>query len=79
MKIELPPMARLNTPPTPPPPPICVDVCMTIDCVIHESSPELGEECLARVERDLEHGHCGADYPVLHLVVLRTMSVTRSL
>ena len=40
MKIELPPSARLNTPPTPPPPPICVDVCMTIDCVIQESSPD---------------------------------------
>ena len=40
MKIELPPRARLNTPPTPPAPPIWVEVCMTIDCVIQESSPD---------------------------------------
>src|SRR5438105_6991868 len=40
MKMELPPMARLNTPPKPPPPPNCVDVVITMVDVIQESSPD---------------------------------------
>src|ERR1700694_4891690 len=40
MKIELPPTARLKTPPSPPPPPNCVDVFMTMLDVIQDSSPD---------------------------------------
>ena len=39
----------------------------------------LGEQGLTRVERDLEHGHGGADDPVLHQVVLRACGVAQSL
>ncbi len=39
----------------------------------------LREDRLARIERDLEHWHGGADDPVLHESILRTVSVTRSL
>ena len=70
MKMEPPAMARLKTPPIPPPPPAWVEVRIWTDAVIQDSSPELGEDDLAGIERHLQDRHGGADYLSIHLACL---------